>query len=618
MKIRAKLNTLVLGILSSLILAGASYLILLSPVDRMQVEKNYYSELGYAVRAQQVALNRLPFNRLVASYTDLAAKTASVDKAFQNLGKVRALSTLNADLRNAAEIVANLKVASDANIKQLDSDYQDLIAKARPIFPFENFLNISEIYTRKFINPAQTQIQSRLITDNVAHFISDITVLDNSLESTATTITEQFAIMDREVSSVRLTATRTSGIIVLLIVCSTLLVSVLFAGGIARSVIRIESSIVNLKDGDLTQRSRLQVNDEIGTLSNNLNQFLDGLSDSILSIKGISQANIEAKDRLIDAATEATGSAIQIGANTTSIGERVQILDKRIVASSGSMGKIARGISDLNEQIEGQSSMVEEATASVTQMLASIDNISHITEKNREEAENLVGVAERGRVVFESASAKFGEVPQNIGAIRDMAAVIQSIASQTNLLAMNAAIEAAHAGEAGRGFAVVADEIRKLSEASTKSARDIAQSIKVIVSKIDEATSANAGTTGAFAAIDQKIKDVSRSMSEIYSSISEIHVGSKQILEAMVDLQERSVTVKSGSRSMEEASTEIETLIQDVGRISTEVAGNISEISKGIEDIGQAIRVVGSLAENVGTGSARLDAQVNRFKAAAV
>ncbi|MGO8695410.1 MAG: methyl-accepting chemotaxis protein [Rectinemataceae bacterium] len=228
----------------------------------------------------------------------------------------------------------------------------------------------------------------------------------------------------------------------------------------------------------------------------------------------------------------------------------------------------------------------------------------------------MVAEAERGRAVFETAFTKIGEIPQNIGTIREMAAVIQNIASQTNLLAMNAAIEAAHAGEAGRGFAVVADEIRKLSEASTASSRDIAQSIQVIVAKIDEATAANAGTNRTFAAIEERIRQASKAMTEIYTSIGEIRTGSQQILTAMTDLQDRSLGVKSGSKAMDEAAAEIESMMADVGRISSEVAANIGEITKGIGDIGASIKTVGALAEDVGSGSARLDEDVSRFRTA--
>ena len=105
-------------------------------------------------------------------------------------------------------------------------------------------------------------------------------------------------------------------------------------------------------------------------------------------------------------------------------------------------------------------------------------------------------------------------------------------------------------------------------------------------------------------------------MTEIHGSINEIELGSKQILAAMVDLQERSVTVKSGSKAMDDGSTEIRAMTEDISRISNEVASNIAEITKGIDDIGASIRAVSRFAEGVGTGSARLDGEVSRFKTA--
>ena len=612
MKIRGKLIWLIIGIVVLFAVAGSFYFALLSPVDKMEKEKFYFVALVDAIKEQQIAINRLPFARIVKASDDFDAADKKVEDAFRGLGNVKVLPTVSAQVKRAVEIVANLKALNDTRLTKLRADYGTVADDAKTLFYFIDAISPTQIYTTKFGSDKTSVLQTAL--PHLQTLMTDVEIMYDSLSASTDTISEQYSIIDHDISAARSRALKTAGLIVFVIIVLTVLGALSFANAIAKSVIGIERNIALLKSGDLSERARLSSRDEIGLLAGNLNHFLDGLSTSILHIKEISTSNIRAKNRLIDAANEATSSTTQIESSTRSIGRQIESLDGRIGESAGSIRKIGAGIADLNVQIEGQSAMVEEATASVTEMLSSLENMARVTERNRASADELVAEAERGRVVFETAFTKIGEVPRNIGTIREMAGVIQNIASQTNLLAMNAAIEAAHAGDAGRGFAVVADEIRKLSEASTASSRDIAASIQAIVAKIDEATSANAGTNRAFAAIEDRIKDVSRAMAEINASIAEIQTGSKQILAAMVDLQERSLSVKSGSKAMGEGSAEIQSMMGDVGRISNEVASNIAEITRGVADIGASIRSVDGFAEDVGSGSARLDEEVGRFK----
>ena len=151
---------------------------------------------------------------------------------------------------------------------------------------------------------------------------------------------------------------------------------------------------------------------------------------------------------------------------------------------------------------------------------------------------------------------------------------------------------------------------------STASSRDISESIKVIVSKIEGAMAANAETSRVFAALDAKIRDGAKLIAGTFAGISEIQIGSKQILQAMVELRERSVRVKEGSAAMNEGSLDIKRMMDDLSRISAEVTSHISEITIGIADIGTSIRAVAEFAEEVSAGSAQLDEEVNRFKTA--
>jgi methyl-accepting chemotaxis protein len=616
MKIRAKLVLLIASMAVLFILAGALYFILLLPANKMESEKTFFISLSESLMAQQIELNRIPYITLALATDRLDGSSRKVENSFADLGKIKALTKASPEVEKAIQIIVNLKELNDNRYQKLVDDFGVVKRDITTIFIFSDNINLNDVFTTKSRQKKQAAIEA--ILPNFNALITDIAVMNNSLDSSGSVISKQYAIMDKQISAIRAKALTLAMSIVLVIAGITIAGAMLVAGSIARSIIGIEKIVALIKDGDLTQRFKVLSKDEIGKLTNNLNLFLEALAASMLRIKEVSQANVDAKNKLVDASTEASGASTEIQANSVSIRKQIEVLDSRIEESAGSVGKISTSIAELNTQIESESAMVEETTASVTEMLSSLENMSRITERDQRAAGELVSEAMRGRAVFETAFEKIGEIPHSIVAIREMADIIQGIASQTNLLAMNAAIEAAHAGDAGRGFAVVADEIRKLSEASTSSSSDIAASIKKIVTTIEVASGANVETTSAFASIDSRIREVSQSMTEIYSSITEIRTGSQQILSAMVELQERSLRVKEGSKVIDEGSVDIKTMMHDLRSISSEVTSNISEIAIGIRDIGNSLRKVTDLSEEVADGSIKLDIEVKCFRTACV
>jgi methyl-accepting chemotaxis protein len=613
MKIRAKLIFLVMGVVLSFAVAIGAYQALLAPVVRIQAEEGYFVSLSDAIKDQLIALNTVPYDLLSVGQKFFGSK-GKVDEAFRNLGKIKDLPKLNRSIQTALEAIASLQALNDDRYATLKGYFDTSFNDAKLLFPSPESDRFTDFYRYAF-DPSKKALAGEAVA-RLGRFMSALAAFQDSLDFSRTTIVEQYAVIDREIGVLRARALGTAIALAAGILALTVLGALIFANGIAKSIIEIERNIALLKEGDLTQRAKAATRDEIGTLAKNLNLFLESLSTSMERIKAVSKANIEAKDKLLDSGSKAASSSTRIEANASSIAREVGALDTKIEKSSGAIHIIRTSISALNAQIEGQSTMVEETTAAVTEMLSSLDNMGRIMDKDRISSDKLVQEAESGRRVFGSASAMIAEIPRNIDSIRDMAGVIQNIASQTNLLAMNAAIEAAHAGDAGRGFSVVADEIRKLSEASTQSSREISDSIGGIVRTIEAATSANEETTKAFASIDLRISEVSSSLAELFGNIGEIRTGSRQILTAMVELQERSLKVKEGSDSMEEGSSEIYTMMEDLRRISSEVTANIGEIATGIADIGTTVRSVATFAEQVGAASTRLDAEVTRFRTA--
>lgn len=386
------------------------------------------------------------------------------------------------------------------------------------------------------------------------------------------------------------------------------------ANTIGKGVIKIERAISDLTDGDLTVRAEVISKDDLGRLSADLNRFIEALSTTVENIKITSGENITVKEDLVVTINETSASVQQMSAGASSIKDQMSKLDVQIRESTKEVDVVTEGIGGLSDALNDQVAMVEESTSSVTEMIASIGNVADITQKKRAATEKLVQTAQTGGNQLDATTAIIEEINGRIGEIRGTTDIIQNVAAQTNLLAMNAAIEAAHAGEYGRGFAVVAEEIRKLAEASSLNSKQIAKVIKEMIARIQEASDAGSATKRAFADIDTEVRGVASSLDEINSSMMELQAGGQQILEAMTSLQDVSSKVREGGDQMGDAAGTVKDAMAQVDRISAEVLGSISEITAGLSEVGNAMMTVSDLTEKVSGISEAMDEAVRFFR----
>ncbi len=387
--------------------------------------------------------------------------------------------------------------------------------------------------------------------------------------------------------------------------------------GLLRPLSKVESKITEIStgEGDLTKEVETTSQDEVGQLAGSFNSFIGQLKSIVKNIKNTSIQTLKIRDEL-GANTEETASAlVQISANVSNMRNHITKLDENIVKSSGSINEIDSNISSLNIQMQDQSSMVRQASASVTQMISSVENVSKITRIKSESSEQLLKTSEEGGSQLKATSSIFKtEIVDNVDKIDNMVAVISGIASKTNLLSMNAAIEAAHAGDSGLGFAVVADEIRKLADESTTHVKGIKLSIKSIVEGISKTDKSIESTDKAFALIKSEIGDVVNALAEILTSTEELSIGGKQILEAMNALNNITVNISTSAEEMEQGSTYVNNAMNDVKRISSEVANGMDEVVSGTNEVNQAMEEIADLASQLGDSSNKLGKEINRFR----
>jgi len=217
--------------------------------------------------------------------------------------------------------------------------------------------------------------------------------------------------------------------------------------------------------------------------------------------------------------------------------------------------RIRSMMEQLNVHVTEQAAAVNESSAAIEEMLANIQSVTATLSKNTENVRELQEASEIGHSSLSGVAADIQEIAKESESLLEINSVMQAIASQTNLLSMNAAIEAAHAGELGMGFAVVANEIRKLAESSASQSKTISTVLKKIKGSIDRITVSTDGVLSKFDAIESGVKTVASQENSILSAMEEQGHGSEQILQAITKVNEITHCVKEDAQKMVESST---------------------------------------------------------------
>ena len=612
MNIRAKLLFLSIGSQLMMVLAMVMYFVILAPIDQFQKENIYFQAAARNAQNLQVELNKLASTGLDTQSVDYEKALKDYGIAIDDMSKVVLLPTLNEEMKAAVESVSKLRDLSVSSLGSISTGVNDLKDDIQSIKSIVQDIDISTILVKA--NEPDVERNAATITKfHVNTLINNLRIANSALNMMVKVIVEKDKIVADEILLIKNQSTLVAIVIILVVVVLVLIISILISTSIARSIRQLSDNVEVVSTGDLTHRFALVRRDEVGRLGKDLDQLLDNLNHSLSKIQSASNQNKIMRQDLIRIVSEASSSAVEIQANSDSIKVQMVRMDSMIENAIGEISSMVKSINGFHERLGVQNHHVSETVAAVTQMLASIENIDRITERDRQAAEELVAESDQSKEIFENAFEKVAEITESVSAIQEMASVIAGIANQTNILAMNAAIEAAHAGEFGKGFAVVADEIGKLATASALSSDEIAHTITDIVVKMNEAGATRETTTNAFNNITKQIRDVSDSIGEIYSNVNEMQSGSKQILGAMESLRSTSSQITEESAQIERTTRTIGNTMGDLGRISHEVTSNISEIAVGIQLITTSVRNVSEHTEQMAEIGNDLDTAVSAF-----
>jgi methyl-accepting chemotaxis protein len=355
-------------------------------------------------------------------------------------------------------------------------------------------------------------------------------------------------------------------------------------------------NIVMSQEESKAMQKDLRRKDELGMMIRSFGTLLEKIKGMILQIRKEAHELSDIGVELASNMNETAAAVHEITANIQSIKGRMINQSASVTQTNATMEQIVINIDKLNNHVEHQSSSVAQSSSAIEQMLANIQSVTQTLVKNAENVKELLDASEVGRTGLQEVSSDIQEIARESEGLMEINSVMQNIASQTNLLSMNAAIEAAHAGEAGKGFAVVADEIRKLAESSSEQSKTISTVLKKITESINKITHSTGNVLTKFEAIDQDVKVVAEQEDNIRNAMEEQGHGSKQILEAIGHLNEITSHVRGSAMEMQEGSKEVIRESKNLEKATQEISSGMNEMAAGTEQINTAVHRVNDLS----------------------
>ena len=396
----------------------------------------------------------------------------------------------------------------------------------------------------------------------------------------------------------------------------SVLVAIFLAKMFTKPIVEITGILKNISegDGDLTVKLPVKTKDELGRLSEYFNLTIGKIGNSMKSVITESGKMQKIGRELSDNMDSAAGAITEISANIDSIKNDVVNQSAGVEQANATLNEISANIEKLTANISTQAQSVSRSSDAVEQIVESIDNVNTILAKNSESVQQLSDSAATGKELVNKSVEMTKKIAEDSAGLIEASAVIQNIARQTNLLAMNAAIEAAHAGEAGKGFAVVADEIRKLAEDSNKQGKNISTVMKKMHELIDFMVQDAGHTQAQFDRIFSNTQTVSSQEAEIKAAMDKQTQDGKQILDAFHEINTITADVKTSADIMEKGGKEMLVEMGKLATVTQQINSAMNEISIGVNEINNSMQEVNNITKENTESIDRVSGEIGLFK----